>query len=232
MLKEGGSPDKCPHEPYRTTTVKVGVNCITSMISTGNVSDNSSIAIIKRVKRIPMKPAAIAILLLVCVAALAQTPPTTRPAIAPTTRPSQRSAEDMLRQMLQPQNQQVQPLKPIPNEPPPIDTTSGIAAVIPGASTQPTKPDGTPILDRVGRLTRTADGKFLELTLDSDGTDLQDAPMLLLPNHKLQQLEDLVNNSYADVRLRVSGDVTEYRGRNYLLITRWTQVQDITLPLK
>ena len=172
------------------------------------------------------------VLLITCVSALAQAPPTTQPSHVPATRPSQRSAEDMLRQMLQPQNQAVQPLKPIPNEPPPIDNTSGVAAVMPGASTQPTKPDGTPILDRVGRLTRTADGKFLELTLDSDGTDLQDPPMLLLPNHKLQQLEDLVNNIYADIRIRVSGDMTEYRGRNYLLITRWTQVPDIALPLK
>src|SRR5690349_15974731 len=111
----------------------VGVNCITSMISTGNVSDNSSIAIIRIVKGIPMKSATIATLLLVCVSVLAQPAPTTHPVIAPTTRPSQRSAEDMLRQMLQPQNQTVQPLKPIPNEPPPVDNTSGVAAVMPGA---------------------------------------------------------------------------------------------------
>ena len=134
--------------------------------------------------------------------------------------------------MLQPANQGAQPLKPVPNEPPPVDLTSGQAAVAPGAATQPTVPDGQFLSDRVGRVTKSLDGKTLEFTMDADGSAMADAPMILLQNHKLQLLEDLVNNSYADMKVRVSGDITEYRGRNYLLITRWSQVQDVAQPLK
>src|SRR4051812_18445387 len=64
------------------------------------------------------------------------------PAATPTTPPTpqptgNRSAEEMLRQMLQPQGQAAQPLKPIADLPPPVDATSGAAAVVPNASTQP-----------------------------------------------------------------------------------------------
>jgi hypothetical protein len=185
-----------------------------------------------------MKRATIAVLMFCTSAVFAQTQPTTtvspttRTVISSTTRPSQLSAEEMLRQMLQPANQGSAPLKPVPNEPPPVDATSGTAAVAPRASTQPTQPDGSPFYDRVGRITRTADGKFLEFTLDSDSGPMTDPPMYLLPNHELQMLEDLVNNSYTDMKVRVSGEITEYRGRNYLLILQWTQVQDVTQPLK
>ena len=61
---------------------------------------------------------------------------------------------------------------------------------------------------------------------------MSDPPLVLLPNHKLSQLEDLVTNSYSDMKIRASGEITEYRGRNYLLISRWSQVQDVTQPLR
>src|SRR5437867_5473693 len=93
--------------------------------------------------------------------------PATQPApqAVPTTRPTNRSAEDMLRQMLQPQGQAAQPLKPIPDLPPPIDATSGQGAVLPNATTQPLTREGSLLLDRIGRLTPAADGKSFELTL-------------------------------------------------------------------
>src|SRR5439155_904761 len=83
--------------------------------------------------------------------------------------PANRSAEDMLRQMLQPQGQAAQPLKPIPDLPPAIDGTSGPNAVDPNATTQPVTSEGTLLLDRIGRLTPAVDGKSFELTLESDG---------------------------------------------------------------
>ena len=161
---------------------------------------------------------------------------TTQPAsAAPTTRPSSpanRSAEDMLRQMLQPQGQAAQPLKPIPDLPPAIDGTSGPNAVDPNATTQPVTSEGTLLLDRIGRLTPAADGKSFELTLESDGVTLSDPPLVLLPNRKLMQLEDQVQNSYADQKVRVSGEITEYRGRNYLLLQRWNVIPEPVKPLQ
>ncbi len=168
--------------------------------------------------------------LLCCIARAQQaSPPTTRP--APTQQ--QISAEETLRQMLQPATQSAQPLKPLPDEPIPSDTTGGGGNA--PASTQPSQPlmrEGSLVLDRVGRLTRSSDGRWWEFTLDSDGRAMTEPPMVLLPNRKLSQLEDLMLNSYRDLRLRVSGEVTEYRGRNYLLLNRWTQVADVAQPLQ
>ena len=167
--------------------------------------------------------------------ALAQTTqPTSQPttqAVVPTTRSANRSAEDMLRQMLQPQGQ-AEPLKPIPDLPPAIDATSGGGAVAPYASTQPLAREGTLLLDRTGRLTRAADGKSFEFTLDSDGSALADPPLVILPNRKLMQLEDRVQNSFRDLKLRVSGEVMEYRGRNYLLLQRWNVLPDSVQPMQ
>jgi len=159
---------------------------------------------------------------------------TTQPtAAAPaTSRPTNQSAEDMLRQMLQPQGQAAQPLKPLPDLPPANDTTAGAGAVAPDAPSQRVTREGTLLLDRIGRLTPAADGKSFELTLESDGVALADPPLLLLPNRKLMQLEDSVKNSYTDQKVRVSGEITEYRGRNYLLLQRWNVIPDSIKPLQ
>src|SRR4051794_26372801 len=90
--------------------------------------------------------------------ALAQQPPSTRPAT--------RSAEDTLSQMLKPSAQQAQPLKPIPGMTGMVDSTSGAGAISPGASTQPVMREGTFIVDRAGRMTKFDDR--VEFTFDSD----------------------------------------------------------------
>jgi hypothetical protein len=139
----------------------------------------------------------------------------------------------MLRQMLQPANQGAQPLKPIPEIAPQTDATSGAAAVAPTAPQQRLEHEGTLLLDRIGRLTSGQDTKWLEFRFESDGRSMTDPPLLLLPNRQLMQLEELVNNSQSDLTIRViSGEITEYRGRNYLMINRWSQVQDVAQPLK
>ena len=156
---------------------------------------------------------------------LVTTPPST-------TRPTNRSAEETLRQMLQPQGEAARPLQPIPDAPPAVDATSGDAAVAPGGTPTKVTREGTLLLDRIGRLTRGDDGKTFEFTIDSDGRRMTDAPMILLPNRRLQQLEDRVQSSYRDLKIRASGEVMEYRGRNYLLLQRWSVVPEVVQPLQ
>jgi hypothetical protein len=137
----------------------------------------------------------------------------------------------MLRQMLQPQNQ-AQPLRPIPDIAPQTDATSGGNAVAPSAPSQRLEREGTLLLDRVGRISR-GQSKWLEFRFESDGRNMTDPPLLLLPNRQLMQLEEILNMYQADLLIRViSGDITEYRGRNYLMVHRWTQVADVAQPLK
>jgi hypothetical protein len=159
--------------------------------------------------------------------------PTTRPkgAAGPTTSKSAKelSAEEMLSQMLKPPQQTGnRPLAPLPQAatggP---DKKSGAGAVAPAAPVVSVLREGSFLVDRVGRLSRSADGSQAEFAFDSDGTALQDPPVVIIPNLKLMQMEDAVTNAIKDPRFRVSGMVTEYRGRNYILLEKVVVVPEI-----
>jgi hypothetical protein len=138
----------------------------------------------------------------------------------------------MLSQMLRPASQSVRPLPPVPDGGGGIvDRSTGANAVAPGAPTLPVLPEGTNVFDRVGRLARTQDGQW-ELTLESDGKVMKDPPLLVLPNKTLSQMEHALANNDADLRFRISGELTEYNGRNYILIQRAPVVQQLTQPLR
>jgi hypothetical protein len=152
---------------------------------------------------------------------LAQTAPP-----APTTQPSggvdaplkSQSADQVLNQMLKPASNPSRPLQPVP-EKAPTDQTSGAGAVNPDAPRVTVLREGTFVFDRIARLTKTQAGQS-ELTFESDGKALRDPPMIILPNLKLQQMEDQVAASNRDLKFRVTGMVTEYRGRNCILLER------------
>ncbi|HEV8290940.1 MAG TPA: hypothetical protein VGP94_03420, partial [Tepidisphaeraceae bacterium] len=85
------------------------------------------------------------------------------------------------------------------------------------------------IADRIGRLTRTPEGQF-EFTFEADGSALKDPPMIILPNVKLMVMESMVKNASRDLKFHVSGMVTEYNGRNYILLEQVVGKQDDTVP--
>jgi hypothetical protein len=152
--------------------------------------------------------------------AIAQTAPDASP--DPTTRPAGEipPAEQVLNQMLRGSAaQSARPLAPLP-DPPAIDRTTGPGAIVPGAPTQAVLREGTFIIDRVGRLTRSADGHHAEFVFESDGKALRDPPMILLPNLKLMAMESAVRASTRDLKFRITGMVTEYNGRNYVLLEK------------
>jgi hypothetical protein len=172
---------------------------------------------------------------------LAQTAPpvapttvaSTAPTTQPTTRPGRQSAEEMLSQMLRPTTQSAVPLKPIADGGGGIiNHNTGPYAVIPGAPTLHLIPEGSLITDKIARLTKTDDGKAWEVTFESDGQVLQDPPMRVLPNKNLTRITNALMTSNADLRFRVSGEVTEFDNRNYLLIQKAAQVSELTNPLK
>ena len=146
----------------------------------------------------------------VCCMAQAQTTrPTTRPA----------SPDQVMDDLLKPAATQPAPLA----EPPTgqaIDKTSGRGAVAPNAPAVAVMREGTYIVDRVGRLGRTPDGSQAQFIFTSDGKTLKDPPLLILPNLKLQQMEDVAKGANRDVPFRITGMITEYRGRNYILLEK------------
>ena len=146
---------------------------------------------------------------------------TTRPTTAPM--PAQQLLEQMLSRT---SSSGARPL--LPTSQPAIDATSGGAAVSPNALPQTVIREGTFLVDRVGRLTRTPDGQNWEFTLEADARAMQDPPLIVLPNLKLTGMEGALKGTNRDLRFRVTGMITEYNGRNYILIDKAVVPPDST----
>lgn len=139
-------------------------------------------------------------------------PPASRPAAQP-------SPDEVLGQMLKPRRTGAERELTV-TDPPAVDRTSGAGSVAPGAPTLTVLREGTPIVNRVGRLTIGSEGAPSEFMFEADGQALRDPPLVVLPNLKLMIMEDAARNNTREPRFRVSGVVTEYRGRNYLLLDK------------
>jgi len=144
-----------------------------------------------------------------------------------TTRPAGKSAEEMLDQLLRSTDETPKPVSPTTKaQGGGVDVTSGVNAVAPGAPLVTVMREGTDIVNRTGRLTRSADGQGWEFTFESDGRAMLDPPVIILPNLHLMKMESAVAGNSRDLRFRVTGEVTEYRGRNYVLLRKSIPVSD------
>lgn len=150
--------------------------------------------------------------------AFAETSTSTQPATRPEGSAERRADREMDR-LLQPGGSSARPIQPVPDAPT-TDQSSGPAAVAPGAPAVNVLREGTLIVDRVGHLSRSADGREMEFTFDSDGKTMKDPPLILLPNLKLMAIENELSRSSRDLKFKISGVVTEYRGRNYILLDK------------
>jgi hypothetical protein len=179
-----------------------------------------------------MRLLACAILLVLVSSASAQT---TRPDTAPPSdnTASPPSAQTLLNQMLrstEPDHATTAPAAdtgaPDTAAPAQSAPVNGLDAVAPGAANLATLREGSDIIDRVGRLQKTADGLWEEFVFDGDGRSLKDPPVFILPNLKLMLMETKFGDADRDLRFRITGTVTEYRGHNYILLDKVVVVQD------
>jgi hypothetical protein len=153
-------------------------------------------------------------------------------ATQPVTRPTGSGVQavppgQLLDSLLKPPSAAGQPLQRIQEGPVP-DATSGKNAVAPAAPQINLIREGSYIVDRTARLTKSADGQSAELTFDSDGKALKDPPMVILPNLKLMEMEAAVLGNARDLRFKVTGQVTEYKGRNHVLLEKVVVVPEVT----
>jgi hypothetical protein len=107
-----------------------------------------------------------------------------------------------------------------------MNAATGVGAVAPGAPQMQLLREGTFIVDRVGRLTKSPDGSRSEFTFETDGRAMEDPPLILMPCVKTSTMEDSVKLTNQDLKFRVTGLTTEYRGRNYLLPDRVVVIPD------
>lgn len=79
-------------------------------------------------------------------------------------------------------------------------------------------PDGSRLVDRSGRLTR--EGDYFTFSFEDRGQGAPELPIRLLPNRLLEDMEIVSAGGTKPIVFVVSGEVTEYRGVNYLLIQK------------
>jgi hypothetical protein len=109
---------------------------------------------------------------------------------------------------------------------PAIDTPTDRArfdqgpAVAPGVPRAELLREGTFVIDRVGRIERGDGGSLPEFLFEADGRSLADPPLIVLPNLKLMEIENALDAVAADMKFRITGRITEYRGRNYVLLEK------------
>lgn len=86
-------------------------------------------------------------------------------------------------------------------------------------------PDGSRLVDRPGRLTR--DGDYMTFTFESRGEGPVEVPLRLLPNRLLEDMEVIAEGGRKSIVFVVSGEVTEYRGVNYLMVQKLLMRPDL-----
>jgi hypothetical protein len=143
----------------------------------------------------------------------------------PATKPS--SADDLLSDMLKTGGGAAARPQPTRMPLPTADLSTGPGAVAPAAPLANVLREQSEVIDRTVRLSRSSDGRQFELSFEADGTAMQDPPLIILPNLKLQAMEGAAAGNSREPRFRVTGTITEYRGRNYILLAKVVVLPEI-----
>lgn len=119
----------------------------------------------------------------------------------------------------------------------PLDSIAGAAPETDSAGRPTGRPSDTPVTDsaglwsegtrltgRVGRLVREME--WWTLAFESDSDDPAEPAVRLLPNLSLQRMEERVAGNIQSLVFVVTGDITEYRAQNFLLVRRFAVRRD------
>jgi len=127
----------------------------------------------------------------------------------------------VLRELTNKQNTAPRPVV-LPNRPNQIRSTVIAPEAVPANAIRPVSnrllPDGYRLVDRTGRLTR--EGDYYVFAFESRSEGEAEAPLRLLPNRLLEDMEDFSEGGTRPVVFVVSGEITEYHGVNYLLLQK------------
>jgi hypothetical protein len=136
------------------------------------------------------------------------TNPTTEPTTEPSTEPATEPAATAPTSMPLESATTVPSTKPVADDPTTMPTLAGIK-------------EGTVFPDRVGRLWRVPGSREIQFVFDVNGTPTR---VPLLPNLELMRLENAVAQDGWDEKFHASGRITEYKGRNFVLLEHASRV--------
>ncbi|MEI8196876.1 MAG: hypothetical protein WCI73_13330, partial [Phycisphaerae bacterium] len=113
----------------------------------------------------------------------------------------------------------------------PISGNPTVVPAVPGVA--PAQPpvlrlrEGQSIFDRVGRLVKDEKTQQWLFAFESDGKEMKDPPITLVPSKMLEAMEDASAKGTKSIRFKISGEITEYHGKNYLYIKFMQTVRDL-----
>jgi hypothetical protein len=99
-----------------------------------------------------------------------------------------------------------------------------VAPLPPQPTTSSTR--GSMIVDRVVRIYPEGKGGWWVIGFQGDNT-LREPPIRLLPSPLLEEAEKDVAAAPAKIKFRVTGELTEYKGRRYLLLRKLLVEKDL-----
>jgi hypothetical protein len=88
-------------------------------------------------------------------------------------------------------------------------------------------PEGRMLWNRIGRLSKDDKTGTFVFTFDADGQKMADPPIAVLPSHLLMSMEEASDKGTKPVKFKITGEVTEYRGKNFLYIKNMQAVRDM-----
>ena len=87
--------------------------------------------------------------------------------------------------------------------------------------------DGDMVIDRVGRLRYDSEERRWLFVFEADGASVAEPPVRLHPSQLLEVMEKKVLATSQLMKFRVSGQITTYRGGEYMLVRKVLMVHDL-----
>lgn len=147
----------------------------------------------------------------------------TRPAASATTRPSSEQVLQEMRGQVE-RNPLIEPTQRSAGHATARSATAAPTVgpgpgVAPGMRNVKLRREGEMVLNRKGRLSRSAAGGQALFIFESDNPSAPEPPMVLVPCKTLQNMEEIVIDRGDRIAFILSGQVFEYRNENHLLPT-------------
>ncbi len=132
--------------------------------------------------------------------------------------PAQPSPEEVIRELKRTREQlaTITPTEPESDFPGIVDPQA--APISPNAVLDPLMPEGTYVIDRAGRLVRS--GSWYAFDMEGSGQVVRTQAMRILPSKLLESMERASAGGAEDVTFNITAEVTEFHGRNYLLLRK------------
>jgi len=137
--------------------------------------------------------------------------------------PRQPSAEDVVRAFQRERPKAVPVLPTGPQDVQNIRRSEQEPAA--GPRPRPRLPDGSMLYDRAGRL--LSEGPWWVFVFESDSSSYAEPPMKLLPNQTLERMVRESRGGLEPIVFIVSGEVTDFKGENYLLPRKVLRKRDL-----